>query len=67
MGYIQYINIAASKLLILTHCTHTEIFLKKVRIISTEVNVTFDEYDELLQYDPKEASNELGINKDWES
>ena len=32
----------ASKLLIPTHCTHTEIFLKEAEIIFTEVNITFN-------------------------
>jgi len=41
-----------------------KVFLKKVEIISTEVNVTFEEYDEVLQYDLKDASDKLGINKD---
>jgi len=57
----------ASRLLIPTHCTHTEIFLKKAGIISTEVNITFEEFDEILQYDPEDAPNELGINENWES
>ncbi len=46
---------------------HTEIFLKKAEIISTEVNVTFEEYNEILQYDLKDAPNELEINEDWKS
>ena len=58
-----YINIAASRLLILTHCTHMEIFLKKAGIISTEVNVTFEEFDEVIQYDPEDALVELDINE----
>ncbi len=53
-----------SRLLTPTHCTHIEIFLKEARIISTEGNVTFGKYDEILQYDPKDASNELDINED---
>ncbi len=61
----MYINIAASRFLMPIHCTHTEIFLKKAKIISIEVNVTFEEYDEVMQYDPKDAPKELGINEDW--
>jgi len=44
----MYINMVASKLLTLTHCTYTEIFLKKARIVFIEINVTFEEYDEVL-------------------
>jgi len=39
---------AASKLLILTHCTYIEIFLKEAGIAFTEVNVIFEEFDEIL-------------------
>ena len=39
---------AASKLLILIHCTHMKMFLKEARIISTEVNIIFKEYEEVL-------------------
>ncbi len=60
----MYINMVTSRLLTPTHCTHIEIFLKEARIISTEGNVTFGKYDEILQYDPKDASNELDINED---
>ena len=56
---------AASKLLTLIHCTHTEIFLIEAEIISTRVNVTFDDKVEELQYDPDDASDELSINEDW--
>ncbi len=61
----MYINMAASRLLILTYYTHMEIFLKEAGIISTDVNVTFKEYEEVIQYDPDDASNELGINENW--
>ncbi len=63
----MYINMMANRLLILTYYSHIKIFLKKAEIISTEVNVTFEEFDKVLQYDLKDASNELGINEDWES
>ena len=53
-----------NNLLTLTHCTHMKVFLKKAEIIFTEVNVTFEEYNEVLQYDLKGASDKLGINKD---
>jgi len=43
-----------------------KIFLKEVRIILTEVNVIFEEHEEVLQYGPENMSNELGINEDWE-
>jgi len=51
-----------SKLLIQTHCIYIEIFLKEVGIIFTEVNVTFDEWEEVLQYDLENVLNELEIN-----
>ena len=57
----------ASRLLTLTHCTHTEIFLLEARIISTDVNVTFNDKVEKIRYDPEDVSDELGINEDWES
>ncbi len=60
----MYINMVASRLLISTHCTYTKIFLKEAGIISTEVNVTFEEHEEVLQYDPEDVPNELGINED---
>ncbi len=63
----MYINMAASRLLILTHCTHMKIFLKEAGIISMEINVTFEEYDEVVQYDLEDVLNELGINENWES
>ncbi len=63
----MYINIATSRLLTPIYCTHTEIFLKEAGIILTEMNVTFEEFDEVLQYDPEDVSNELGINENWKS
>ena|SRR6266498_2518502 len=45
----------ASKLLIPTYCIHTELFLKKVDIIISEVNITFEEYDKIFQYDSKDT------------
>ena len=57
---------AASRLLTLTHCSYTEIFLIEAGIISSEVNVTFDDKVEEIRYDPKDAPDELGINEDWE-
>ena len=32
-----------------------------------EINVTFEEYDEVVQYDLEDVLNELGINENWES
>src|SRR6266542_5197885 len=61
-----YINMMASRLLILTHCIHMKMFLKEARIILTEVNITFEKYEEVLQYNPEDMLNELGINEDWE-
>jgi len=55
---------ATSRLLTPTYCTYTKIFLKEARIIFIEVNITFEKFDEILQYDPKDASNELKINED---
>ncbi len=63
----MYINMVTSKFLTLIYCTHMEIFLKKAEIISTEVNVTFEDYEEVLQYDPEDTSDELRINENWES
>ncbi len=62
----MYINMVTSRLLTSTHCTHTEVFLKEAGIISSEVNVTWEEYDKVLQYDSEDASNELRINENWE-
>jgi len=53
------------RLLILTYYTHIKIFLKEAGIISTEMNITFEEFNEVFQYDPEDASNELGINENW--
>ena len=61
----MYINIAVSNLLTPTHCTHIEIFLLKAGIISTDINITFDDKVEKIRYDSEEASDELGINKNW--
>ena len=61
----MYINMTASRLLIPTHCTHTEIFLLEAGIISRGINVTWDDQVEELQYDPEDASAELEINEDW--
>ncbi len=58
----MYINMVASKLLIPTHITYTEMFLIEAGIISTSANVTFDDKVEELQYDPEDALDELGIN-----
>ena len=63
----MYINMVTSRLLTPTHCTYTEMFLIEAEIIVTDVNVTFNDKVEELQYDPKDASDELGINKDWKS
>ncbi len=65
ISWDMYINMAISKLLIPTHCTHTELFLKKAEILSTEVNITFKEFDEILQYDPEDVSEQLKINENW--
>ena len=62
----MYINMATSRLLTLTHCIHTEMFLMEAGIISTEVNVTFDDKVEEMRYNPEDALAELGINEDWE-
>jgi len=40
-------------------------FLMEAGIISTEVNVTFDDKVEEQQYDPDDAPEMLGINEDW--
>ncbi len=61
-----YINMATSRLLTSTHCTYMEMFLIEAEIISTGMNVTFDDKVEELQYDPENASDKLGINEDWE-
>ena len=56
-----------SKLLTLTHCTHTEMFLMKAGIILSEINVTFDNKVEEMRYNPEDTPDELGINEDWKS
>src|SRR6266545_4525568 len=66
ISWNMYINMAASRLLIPTHCTHIEMFLMEAGIISRGINVTGDDKVEELQYDPEDASAELGINEDWE-
>ena len=58
---------ATSRLLTLTHCIHTEMFLMEAGIISTEVNVTFDDKVEEMRYDPEDTPDELEINENWES
>ncbi len=62
-----YINMMASRLLTPTHCIHTEMFLMEAGIISSGVNVTFDDKIEELKYDPKDIPDELSINEDQES
>ena len=62
----MYINMVVSNLLTLTYCTHIEIFLLEVRIISTDINITFDDKVEEIRYDPEETLDELGINENWE-
>ncbi len=54
-----------SRLLTPMHCTHTEIFLMEAGIISSGINVTFDDKIKELKYDPEDAPDELGINEDW--
>ncbi len=61
----MYINMAVSRLLIPTHCTHMEMFLMEAEIISTDVNITWDDKVEEMRYDPEEPPAELSINKDW--
>ncbi len=41
----MYINMIASKLLILTHCTYIEIFLKEIGISTLNINMIFEKYD----------------------
>jgi len=62
----MYINMMTSRLLTPTHCSHTKTFLKEAGIISSEVNVTFNDRVEEMQYDPEDAPDKLGINEDWE-
>ncbi len=47
----MYINMMISWFLIPSHCTHTEIFLKEAEILLIKENITFDEFEEVLQYD----------------
>ncbi len=63
----MYINMTASRLLTPTHCTHIEMFLIEAGIIAKGINVTWDDKVKELQYDPEDASAELGINEDWKS
>ncbi len=60
----MYINMVASRLLTPTHCTHIKMFLMEAEIISTEVNITFNDKVEELQYDPKDVPEMLDINED---
>ena len=60
----MYINMVTSKLLTPTHCTHTEMFLMEAGIISSELNITFDDKVEEMRYDPENAPDELDINED---
>ena len=62
----MYINMAASRLLTPTHCTHTEMFLMEAGIIKLGVNVTFDDKVEELRYDPEDTPNKLRINENQE-
>jgi len=55
-----------SRLLIPTYYIYTEMFLKEVGIISSEVNIIFDDKVEEMQYDPEDVPNELDINENWE-
>jgi len=41
-------------------------FLLEAEIISTDVNVIFDDKVEKIRYDSEEVSDELSINEDWE-
>ncbi len=59
----MYINMATSNLLISTHCTYIEMFLKKVNILEMCANVTFNEYKDILQYDSKDALEDIRINQ----
>ncbi len=61
----MYINMAASRLLTPTHCTHTEMFLLEAGIILTDVNITWDDKVEEMRYNPEDAPAKLGINEDW--
>src|SRR6266498_701229 len=61
----MYINMAVSRLLTSTHCTHTKMFLMEAGIIARGINVTFDDKVEELQYDLQDVPDELGINEDW--
>ena len=51
-----------SKLLILTHYTHTEIFLKEAEILTSYTNMTFEKCDKILQYDLKDILKDVKIN-----
>src|SRR6266540_5348080 len=53
ISWDMYINMAVSRLLTPTHCTHTEMFLMEGGIITRGINVTFDDKVEELQYDPQ--------------
>jgi len=46
---------------------YIEMFLKEAEIIFMKINVTFKKHEEVLQYDPNDAPNELDTNKDWKS
>ncbi len=55
-----------SRFLTPTHCIHIKMFLLEAEIISTDVNVIFDDKVEKIRYDSEEVSDELSINEDWE-
>ncbi len=54
-----YIYMIANKLLTLIYCIHMEIFLRKVRIVTLNINVTFKEYNKVIRYDLNDISNKL--------
>ncbi len=53
---------AASSLLIPTYCIYTEIFFEGAGRYAI---VTFNENDEVFQYDLEDILEDIGINQDW--
>ena len=46
--YNMYINMVTNRLLTLIHYTYIKLFLKEVGIITSDINIMWEEYDEIL-------------------
>ena len=64
----MYLQIVVNKLLTLTHCTYTELFIKKTSMITfnPNVEVIFNKFEKVLQYDAEKSVRNLRYqNKEW--